>query len=91
MVNTPELNKLSRISEKVQAIHEFLGFARDHYGAALYFYPEHSRFAAFLHKDPDELIMETFGIDPKKVQEERDALIEATRAMSEKNRAAPDQ
>ncbi len=81
-METPELNKIKKVSEDSQKIGDFLSWLFDEKGLCLGKYPEgKDRLQAVGNNIPD-LLADYFKIDEKKAEEERRAIL---KEYSEKN------
>lgn len=85
----PEHVKLEKISDKSQAIHDFLEWTREKHNLQLGMRVEgYGGDALFEHSTQNEkaLLAEHFDIDMQKLEEEKDAMIEELRQRQETNR-----
>lgn len=69
-METPECDKLSKISDVSQSIGAFLDWIQEEYGVDL-------------PKDINSLLSEYFEIDLNKVEEEKQAILEHMRSVAE--------
>jgi hypothetical protein len=77
----PEHEKLKKVSDKSQAIGEFLDTFLPQQGIVLM---EHTEYGDYVptHRSIQSLLAEFFGIDQKRIDAEKDAMLDAIRAAN---------
>lgn len=94
MSDYPEHDKLLAVKDQTQAIGEFIEWVRAAHGAELmvYFEGDHEGwYSIFARRSLEKLLAEWSGIDLKKIDEEKRAMLEVLRKLNEEgDDAGPD-
>lgn len=75
--STPELDKMLAVKDKSQAIGEFFDWLVNDKGYVLSQYEEKDRRLYPTYSSIEKLLAEFFGIDLKKIEEERRAILKS--------------
>jgi len=86
MADYPEHTKLSKVQDQSQAVHDFMEYVENKYGAFLAHYREGEHYPRSLRlslgKSQDDLLEEFFGIDRTKLEAEKVRMLEEQRALN---------
>lgn len=81
-MDTPAIDRLSKVSHKTQAIHDFLEWLDYNEGISLGKYLGADLFPISTH-ERDNLMAEFYGVDLKAVEAEKQAILEEIRKKHE--------
>lgn len=82
MSDYPEHEKLGKITDKSQICGEFLDWLRNERGIVLADWSQQSDILYPVHISTMNLLAEFFGIDPVKIENEKRAMLDETRAIN---------
>jgi len=83
---TPELDKLSHAHNETNTVRRFLDFLEEA-GLVLARYHEKPDWLYAATERPKDLVNSFFELDPKKIEEERRALLDYQRALNEEGQS----